>query len=110
MKSSAFAAAAAAAISSRVASGRPYAMLSAIVRGKMKGSWSTIATCCRSDRIRRVRRSWPSMRTRPLHGSKNRTSRFTRVVFPAPVGPTIATTSPGRASSDTSVQTGRPDA
>jgi hypothetical protein len=35
-------------------------------------------------------------------------SRFTRVVFPAPVGPTIATALPGSATIDRSSITGVP--
>ncbi len=37
----------------------------------------------------------PSIRISPLFISKNRISRFTMVVFPAPVGPTMATFCPG---------------
>lgn len=37
----------------------------------------------------------PSMRICPDHGSWNLISRLTRVVFPAPVGPTMAMVEPG---------------
>ncbi len=46
--------------------------------------------------------STPSSRTDPSATSQNLGRRLTRVVFPAPEGPTTATTSPGRSRSDTS--------
>ena len=85
MNPSAFAAAAAATISVRVALGLPYAMFSATVIGKTKASWRTTATCSRSARTRSRRMSRPSTAMLPDQGSKKRMRRLTRVVLPAPV-------------------------
>ena len=59
------------------------------------------ATAARSARRRRRRSS-----TRPPVGSKNRGIRLASVVLPAPVRPTSATISPGRASKLTSSRIG----
>lgn len=46
-------------------------------------------------------RGWPSKSRRPAVGWCRRSSRDTRVLFPAPGGPISASTSPGRSSRDT---------
>ena len=57
----------------------------------------TMAICSRSERSVASRTSTPSMRSAPPVTSWKRGSRFTSVVFPAPLDPTMATTSPARA-------------
>ena len=57
-------------------------------------SWVTLPISLRSESILRSRTSWPSTSRRPPVTSKKRGMRFTRVVLPAPLGPTNATTSP----------------
>ena len=88
MKSCALAARAAASISSRVASGRPKAMFSAMLIGNRNGSWSTTATCSRrlAELTGRARRGRRSARGRPS-GSKKRGISPTSVLLPAPVSP-----------------------
>ncbi len=51
------------------------------------------------------RTSMPSMRTAPERTSYRRGTSWLIVVFPAPDGPTSATSSPGRAVNETSKST-----
>ena len=69
MKVSAPTAAAAWRTSSSLACGRPKAMFSRIVPEKRNASWGTMPICERSEELLTVRRSWPSIDTRPDVGS-----------------------------------------
>src|SRR6476469_7584090 len=81
-------------------------MLSAMLMGNKKGSWSTTAICSLNDFSCTPFISIPSTSTLPDQGSKKRGTKLTRVLLPAPVGPTTATTSPGSTSRDTWLSTG----
>ena len=77
-------------------------------------SWKSTVSCETMPIIPRKLRSWnlrmsvPSIRILPEVTSKNRLSRSTRVLFPAPLGPTTATMVPRSTTSDTSSSTGLP--
>ena len=77
-------------------------MFSSTLPENSAGSCGTMPIACRSSASRRARLSTPSSVIRPAVTSQNRGSRFASVVFPAPDGPTSATTSPGAMASDTS--------
>ena len=96
MNSSAFAARAAARSSSGLASGLPMRMLSSTVPWKSHVSWLTSAMRRRIWSRLSARRSRPPIATRPRSGSWNRSKSRAIVDLPAPLGPTIATRSPGR--------------
>ena len=81
-------------------------MFSAIVPEMSSASCSTTDTLARSESSAYRRTSTPSIVTRPLTGSLNRFTSVASVVFPAPDGPTIATSSPGLAVKVTSSSTG----
>ena len=57
-------------------------------------SCSTMLIWARSESTVKVRMSWPSTRTAPDCGSYSRGSSWAIVLFPAPLCPTSATTSP----------------
>ncbi len=95
MKSWAWASRAAVSICSRVASGTPKAMFSAMVREKRKTSCSMVEICERSDSRFHSRTSTPSTSTWPLSTSKMRLMSRVSVLLPPPVWPTMATVSPG---------------
>ena len=97
MKSSACARAAAARISSSVASGLPTRRFSAIERLNSSTSWNTTPMLRRSAASLSPRMSMPSILTEPDCGSNTRCSSASAVDLPAPVGPTSATISPGSA-------------
>ena len=83
-------------------------MLACTVSLSSTVSWLTTPSSARSDRrVRRVSGT-PSIRIRPPVGSWNRGSRSASVVFPAPLGPTSATTWPLGSANETSLSTGSP--
>jgi hypothetical protein len=75
-------------------SGWPYAMLLRTVSLNRMVSCVTLPICLRSEASVTSRRSRPSIRMRPPVTSKKRGIRFSSDDFPAPLGPTIAITSP----------------
>src|SRR5579859_4514912 len=83
-------------------------MFSATENGNKNDSCKTNDTLPRTCPNRTSRKSRPSNKTRPPSGSKNRGNNPTNVDFPAPVGPTTATTSPGHTEKLTPLNTGRP--
>ena len=86
----------------------PNAMLSADAwSGTGSAPAASASPARRSDARVTVRRSWPSMVTRPCWGSKKRSTRLARVLLPAPVRPTSATVSPGAMRRRPSFSTGR---
>ena len=107
MKSSACAFAAAARISSSVASGRPTRRFSPIERLNSNTSWNTTPMFRRSAESCRPRISMPSILIEPDCGSNTRCRSASAVDLPAPVGPTSAMISPGSAVNFRSVTAAR---
>jgi hypothetical protein len=75
-------------------------MFSRIVVWNRNGTCPTIAYMRVQSPSRRSRRSRPSTATRPEPQSMKRAIRSIAVVLPAPEGPTSASVSPGRTSSE----------
>jgi hypothetical protein len=71
-------------------------MLYPIVSLKRNVSWVTTPMSARSESTVTLRRSWPSMVTRPSETSWNLGRSSMSVDFPAPDMPTNATSSPLR--------------
>ena len=68
--------------------------------------WNTTATAERNEATSTSRRSTPPISTCPSSGSTRRTMSCVSVLLPTPVGPTIATDSPGATPNDTPSSTG----
>ena len=69
--------------------------------------WNTIDTCASRLSAVPLRTSWPPSSTAPASTSQNRAMRFTSVVLPEPLGPTMAQLVPCGMRSDTSSMTRR---
>ena len=106
MNASAPARRAASRTASKGADGRPSRMLSRTDPRKSVGRCGTHATDRRHAAMSHRARSTPPTVTRPAVGSTSPRMTAAIVLFPLPVGPTSATTSPGRSSRPTSLRTG----
>ena len=101
MNSCAWAAPAAATMSSKDASGLAKLRLSFTDDENKKASSNTIDTAALSDASVRSFTSWPSITTEPLFKSMNRASVIATVDLPDPLAPINATRSPGASASVT---------
>ncbi len=88
------------------ASGRASRTFSAIVPAKRYGRWGTQAIWRRQLSGSSEARSRPPISTRPWSGTANPSTAFSSVDFPAPLGPTTATVSPGRISNEVRAREG----
>ena len=86
----------------------PKATFSRTVAEKRKLSCGTKPTAPRSVSSGIPRTSWPSTKRVPGGASKSRGRRETRVLLPAPVGPTTATVVPAGTTRSMSRRTGSP--
>jgi hypothetical protein len=92
--------------SSSVASGAAILRLSAMVPVNRWECWGTMAMAARSWSRGRSRMSCPARVMLPLVASRKRGIRFSSVVLPLPVAPTIAVVVPGAAVKVISASTG----
>src|SRR6266699_3331518 len=69
---------------------------SAVSSSGMRSAWSTTPIRRRSSRMSTLPRRWPSTRTAPALGWRLAPAIDSRVVLPAPLGPSSAQCSPGR--------------
>src|SRR5207237_5547018 len=76
-------------------------------RVEQEVSWNTEPICASSDACATVRRSTPSMATRPSSGSRKRSITASSVLLPQPLGPTSATEWPAGMASVTPAMLGR---
>ncbi len=88
-------------LASRQAVGAPSRTASATLPGSSSGRCGTQASRRRQAAGLTVARSTPPTVARPASGSTKRSSSASSVDLPAPLGPTIATRSPGCSSSST---------
>jgi hypothetical protein len=93
--------------SSGVASGRARSKFSRRVALKTSTRWGTTTKKDRTASDGRAFSGTPPRRISPRSGSQNRSRRWASVLFPAPLGPTMATFFPAGTRNDTPSSAGR---
>ena len=94
------------AASSSIAGGSPTPTVCRAEVSRRTKSWKVPPMRRRQPAMSRSTRSVPSTRTRPDVGRYMPASSFTRVVFPAPFSPTMATVDPAGSNTSMSCNTG----